>query len=217
MSAGGAGSSCALCASCGAGQHERMPCNVTTDRTCRPVDADHYSAAGSNAQSQCFNVLCPSGTWRRGGACSNETGEGYECVGCTSCAGGEREGTGCNATVDRTCEPVDADHYSAEGSNAQSECFNVLCPNSTFRTGACDASTGVGYVCEACDDCGEGQHEATACAAVEGAFVQRTCQDVGRGYYSPRADNERYACKEGVTFSASATSSSCTLALGISL
>ena len=75
----------------------------------------------------------------------------------------------------------------------------------------CDASTGVGYTCEVCDDCGEGKHEATACATAEGAFVQRTCQDVGRGYYSPRADNERYACKEGVTFSASATSSSCGL------
>ena len=79
-------------------------------------------------------MLCPSGTWRRGAGCSSETGEGYECIACSSCGGGLHELTDCNATVDRTCQSVGEERYSAAGDNTERTCFNAECADGTFRT-----------------------------------------------------------------------------------
>ena len=69
---------CALCSSCGAGEHEATPCTSSADRTCAAVDEEQYSADGDNAQRPCFNRECPDGTFRVG-TCDPATGLGFQC------------------------------------------------------------------------------------------------------------------------------------------
>ena len=71
-SAGFGAASCALCDSCGAGERQATECTATANRTCAAVDKDFYSAEGDNAQRKCFNVECPSGTWRSGTSCDSD-------------------------------------------------------------------------------------------------------------------------------------------------
>ena len=47
--------------------------------------------------------------------------------------------------TDRTCQPVDESHFSADGSNVQAECINADCSEpDTFRVGECDSATARG-------------------------------------------------------------------------
>ena len=126
---------------------------MTADRTCAAVRSDYYSAEGDNKQHACFNSDCPDGTWRSGTGCDKATGEGYECKLCSGCGAGLFEATACSGTVDRTCQPVQPEHYSADGDVSQQPCFSHTCDDAdTFRAGTCDNSTGAGYVCERCFD-----------------------------------------------------------------
>ena len=105
--------------------------------------------------------------------------------------------------------PVDAGFWSADGDNAQRPCFNAECPGGSYRSGACDNATGVGYRCEVCVDCGAGEYEQKPCSGENGTFVRRTCGGVEPGYYSPNGDNARYACSPGY-YNPTANSSSAT-------
>ena len=199
---------CKTCTSCGAGLYENATCAATADRTCRPVGADKFSYEGDNEERDCFNVNCAAGTWRKGTSCDDATGEGYLCVACSSCGAGEREATPCNATADRTCRGVGEGNWSAAGDNGEQPCFNVECPDGTWRDGAgCDGATGEGYECVVCSSCGAGEYQLHDCSAT----ANRTCQPVGAGFASAAGDNGREACVSGETFAAGERGASCEL------
>ena len=79
---------------------------------------------------------------------------------------GLREATGCTNVTDRTCTAVDPEHFSGDGSNKQDPCFNVECPDGTWRNGtSCDDETGEGYSCVACSSCGAALHQLADCTS----------------------------------------------------